>query len=219
MMPISTINITVIIYSDVRLKAAEVIVLSRLWITLVYGASYLVSMHSPALAKEVQTQQPKYVWTNEDLKRLPFEPGANRTDAALLERSADQKAVEPYRREKDPQWYVRQLEPLRRELASVEANLRRLSDARKYGKGATDAVNLDQEEEGVTTEGQMTVLQRRRDQLLKRIDELEEQAKHHDILPGELREGHEAESRPPGNSADAASGVSGERSENNSRAA
>lgn len=219
MVPISTMDTTTIIYNDINLTAAEVIVVSRLWITLLYGVSYGVCMYSPALGQEVQTQQPKKVWTNDDLKRLSPEPVGNRTDAASPEIPADQKANVPYRRDNDPQWYVRQLEPLRRELATVEANLRGLSDARKSGKGGTDAVNLDQEEEGVTTDSQITVLQRRRDQLLKRIDELEEQARNHDILPGVLREGHEAEGRPPGNSADAASGVSGERSEKNSRAA
>jgi hypothetical protein len=210
---------TTIIYNDVKLRTAEVTVVARLWITLLYSVSYGVCMYSPALGQEVQTQQPKKVWTNDDLKRLPSEPVGNRTDAASPEIPADQKANEPYRRDKDPQWYVRQLEPLRRELAAVEANLRGLSEARKSGKGGTDAVNLDQEEEGATTDGQITVLQRRRGQLLKRIDELEEQARHHDILAGELREGHEAEGRPLGNGEGAATGVSGERSEKNSRAA
>ncbi len=192
---------------------------SKLWISLLYGVSYGVCMYSPALGQEVQTQQPKKVWTNDDLKRLPSEPVRKRTDAASPEIPADRKADEPYRRDNDPQWYVRQLEPLRRELATVEANLRGLSEAHKSGKGGTDAVNLDQEEEGVTTDSQITVLQRRRDQLQKRIDEFEEQARHHDILPGVLREGHKAEGRPLGNSADAARAVSGERSEKNSRAA
>jgi hypothetical protein len=221
MMPIGTMDTTTVTYNDVRLRFAEVIVVSRLWITLLYSVSYLVCTYSPALGQEAQTQQLKKVWTNDDLKRLPSEPVANTKGDASAESPADQKANEPYRREKDPQWYARQLEPLRRELAAVEANLRGLSAARKSGKGGTDAVNLDQEEEGVTTDSQITVLQRRRDQLLKRIDELEEQARHHDILPGVLREGHEAEGRPPapGNGADAASGVSGERSEKNSRAA
>jgi ribosomal protein S9 len=113
----------------------------------------------------------------------------------------------------DPHWYVRQLNPLRRELVTVEANLRALLEASKDGKGASSAVNLDREEEGVTTEGQVSVLKARRDELLKRIDALEEQARHNEILPGELREEtEEAVEGTSENSAVAAGGVSGEKS-------
>ncbi|HET6929189.1 MAG TPA: hypothetical protein VFI45_02620 [Candidatus Acidoferrum sp.] len=212
---------TTVTYNDLRARFAEVTVVSRLWITLLYSVSYLACMYSPALGQETQTQPPKKVWTNDDLKRLPSEPVANAKGEASSESPGDQKASEPYRREKDPQWYAGQLEPLRRELDAVEDNLRGLRAASTSGKGGTGVVNLGQEEEGVTTDGQITLLQRRREQLLKRIDELEEQARHHDIPPGVLRAGHEAGGRPPapGNGADAASGVSGEMSEKNSRAA
>jgi len=169
----------------------------------------------PSRGQEAQPQQQKKVWTKDDLKRFPSYPT---TDVVSAERLADQKTNEPYRREKDPQGYVRQLEPLRRDLATVEPNLRGLSNARKYGKDATSAVNLDQEAEGVTTEDQMTVYQTRRDQLLKRIDELEEQARHNDILPGEVRERAGADERASGNTADMAGNVSGEKIEKHSRA-
>ena len=221
MMPIGTMDTTTVTYNDVKSGCAEVIVFSRLWITLLYSVSYLVCMYSPALGQEAQTQQPKKVWTNDDLKRLPSEPVANAKGDASAESPADQKANEPYRREQDPQWYAGQLEQLRRDLAAVEDNLRGLRAARTSGRSGTDVVNLYVEEEGVTTDGQITLLQRRREQLLKRIDELEEQARHLDIPPGVLRAGHEAEGRPPapGNGADAASGVSGGMSEMSSRAA
>jgi hypothetical protein len=220
-MPIGTMDTTTRTYNDVRARFAEVMVVSRLWITLLYSVLYLVCMDSPVLGQEAQTQQSKKVWTNDDLKRLPAEPMANANGDASAESPADQKATEPYRREKDPQWYAGQLEQLRRELAAVEDNLRGLRAARTSGRGGTDVVNLYVEEDGVTTDGQITLLQRRREQLLKRIDELEEQARHLDIPPGVLRAGHEAEGRPPasGNGADAAGGVSGEMSEKSSRAA
>jgi len=76
---------------------------------------------------------------------------------------------------------------LREELAKIDTDLRTLMQARKSGKGATGAVALDQEPEGVTTEGQVTALQERRTQLLGTIDELEELARHNAIVPGELR--------------------------------
>src|SRR5206468_1867522 len=44
---------------------------------------------------------------------------------------------------------------------------------------------------GVTTDGEITVLEQRRDDLRKRIDDLEEQGRHNNILPGQMRENAE----------------------------
>jgi hypothetical protein len=94
---------------------------------------------------------------------------------------------EHYTRFKDANWYARQLQALREELAKIDTDLRTLVEARKSGKGITDAVALDQEPEGVTSEGQMEVLRKRRGVLLRQIDGLEEQSRHNAIVPGELR--------------------------------
>ena len=92
-----------------------------------------------------------------------------------------------YSRFRDSKWYARQLQPLREEVAKIDTDVRSLVEARKSGKGVTDAVALDQEPEGVNSEGQMEVLRKRRVLLLRQIDELEEQARHNAIVPGELR--------------------------------
>ena len=92
-----------------------------------------------------------------------------------------------YSRIRDAKWYARQLQSLREEVAKIDANIRSLVEARKSGKGITDAVALEQEPEGVTSEGQMEVLRRRRVLLVRQIDELEEQARHNAIVPGQLR--------------------------------
>jgi hypothetical protein len=92
-----------------------------------------------------------------------------------------------YSRFRDSKWYARQLQPLREEVAKVDIDVRSLVEARKSGKGVTGAVALEQEPEGVTSEGQMEVLRKRRVLLLRQIDELEEQARHNAIVPGELR--------------------------------
>jgi hypothetical protein len=76
---------------------------------------------------------------------------------------------------------------LREEVAKIDADVRSLVEATKSGKGITDAVALDQEPEGVTSGGQMEVLQKRRILLVRQIDELEEQARHNAIVPRELR--------------------------------
>ena len=92
-----------------------------------------------------------------------------------------------YSRFRDSKWYARQLQSLREEVAKIDTDVRSLVEARKSGKAITDAVALDQEPEGVTSEGQMEVLRKRRVLLLRQIDELEEQARHNAIVPGELR--------------------------------
>jgi hypothetical protein len=92
-----------------------------------------------------------------------------------------------YTRFGDAKWYARQLQSLREELAKIDTDLRTLVEGSKSGKGITDAVALDQEPEGVTSEGQLEVLRKRRVLLLRQIDTLEEQARHNAIVPGELR--------------------------------
>src|SRR6266852_2260240 len=92
-----------------------------------------------------------------------------------------------YTRLRDAKWYAVQLQTLQEELANIDTDLRTLVEARKSGKGITDAVALDQEPEGVTSDGQIEVLRKRRVLVVRQIDELEEQARHNAIVPGELR--------------------------------
>ena len=166
---------------------AEVVVLTKRWITLPHALSFTLFVCSPALAQEAPSSKTISLWTNDALERLTSRPLANASEASSLEGSTPASNRESYRRAKDPKWYGRQLQPLREELAKIDTDLRTLMQARKSGKGATGAVALDQEPEGVTTEGQVTALQERRTQLLGRIDELEELARHNAIVPGELR--------------------------------
>lgn len=166
---------------------AEVVVLTKRWITLPHALSFTLFVCSPALAQEAPSSKTKRLWTNDALERLTSRPLANASEASSLEGSTPASNRESYRRAKDPKWYGRQLQPLREELAKIDTDLRTLMQARKSGNGATGAVALDQEPEGVTTEGQVTALQERRTQLQGRIDELEELARHNAIVPGELR--------------------------------
>jgi hypothetical protein len=105
----------------------------------------------------------------------------------FLSRPAFPQETSHYSRIRDAKWYARQLQSLREEVAKIDTDVRSLVEARKSGKGITDAVALDQEPEGVTSEGQMEVLRKRRVLLVRQIDELEEQARHNAIVPGELR--------------------------------
>ena len=107
--------------------------------------------------------------------------------ASLLSWPAFSQETDHYTRFRDAKWYARQIQSLRDEVAKIDADLKTLVEARKSGKGTTDAVALDQEPEGVTSEGQMEVLRKRRVVLLRQIDALEEQGRHNAIVPGDLR--------------------------------
>jgi hypothetical protein len=169
----------------------EVSVLSRLDVTLTHVALLLVCGCSQALGQETQSPPPKKIWTNDDLKQLSQQGALETGKPGSGENSSDADKNEPYRREKDPKWYFLQLEPLLQELTKVENNLRALSEAKRSGKAGTRTIELDNEAAGVTTDGEITVLERRRDDLRKRIDDLEEQGRHNNILPGQMRENAE----------------------------
>ncbi len=106
---------------------------------------------------------------------------------SLLSWPAFSQETDHYTRFRDAKWYARQIQSLRDEVAKIDADLKTLVEARKSGKGITDAVALDQEPEGVTSEGQMEVLRKRRVVLLRQIDALEDQGRHNAIVPGDLR--------------------------------
>ncbi len=151
--------------------------------------SFVLLVCLPVLAQESPPKDhAKTVWTNDELQQLASRPVANAPESSTRETSpSGTSAREHYTRQRDPKWYARQLQPLREALVRTENELKALQQAMKYGKGVTGAVALDQEPEGVNPEGQVVVLQRQRAQLLLKIDELEEQARHNDIVPGELR--------------------------------
>ena len=142
--------------------------------------------------------KPKKVWTDDDLrgpgsgKPVGATAGsqtvvANGADPGADSGVAGNTARLRYTRDKDPKWYARELQPLREELAKVDTEIRSLQEARKDGKGVTDAVSLEEEPEGVSPDGQMELLKSERAELLRQIDELEEQGRHNSITPGDLR--------------------------------
>jgi hypothetical protein len=106
---------------------------------------------------------------------------------SLLARPTYAQQSNHYTRFKDATWYARQLQSLQAEVAQIDAAARAMVEARKSGKGVSGAVALDQQPEGVTSDGQMQVLQKRRVLLLRQIDALQEQARHNAIVPGDLR--------------------------------
>ena len=138
----------------------------------------------PSLAQEAaQNKAAKKVWTNDevrpssDLSAAPQQPAS----------SANGAPNKHYVKAKDPKWYAKQLGPLRNEIVQIDSQLKAILQAGKDGRGGTAAVALDQEPEGVTTEAEAAILQKRRAALVGKIDELESEARRNEIPPGALR--------------------------------
>jgi len=144
--------------------------------------------------KAADRPKPKKVWTDDDLRR----PGSPSDSAAAGSAAGSGTATAPgaasakgaaggdagkARRER----YARQLQPLQEELAKVDAEIRSLQEARKDGKGTTDAASLEEDPAGVTSDAQMEMLQSERAELQRKIDEVEEQARQNATAPGDLR--------------------------------
>jgi hypothetical protein len=64
--------------------------------------------------------------------------------ALFLSWPAAPQEASHYTRFRDAKWYALQLQSLRGELAKIDTDVRTLVEARKSGKGITDAVALEQ---------------------------------------------------------------------------
>lgn len=146
-----------------------------------------------SVAQEGPAKKPaKKVWTNDSLQHLS-PPEAATAQATSSDTGNSGLPSKHYVRAKDPQWYVKQLSPLREEIAHIDRQLKDITEARKGGRGATGAIALDQEPEGVSTDAQAVLLQKKRIVLVKRIDELESEARRNEVSPGALRSDLEPE--------------------------
>jgi hypothetical protein len=194
---------------------------------LVMACGLAVAAAPAGLAQEASDKpKPKKVWTDDDLKGPASANPAGTTSGTLAANGADpgldsgvagNSTRLRYTRDKDPKWYARELQPLREELAKVDTEIRSLQEARKDGKGVTDAVSLEEEPEGVSPDAQMELLKSEHAELVRKIDELEEQGRHNGIAPGDLRDDRSAQSgagaMPSGSSGDTEGLQAGESSD------
>jgi hypothetical protein len=146
--------------------------------------------HLPAAAQGSPQKEVKKVWTNEDLKRPGLSEPAAPTGVTLPDFqnvNANEDVGEHYSRTTDPTWYVKQISSLREEVEKIDAQVRGLRESLKTGKSVTSQMVLDQDTAGISPEAQVQVLQQRRSQLQRQIDDLEEEARKNDIGRGILR--------------------------------
>jgi hypothetical protein len=154
-----------------------------------------------AAQKPPATKEKRKVWTNDDIEQLrrkapisvlgqappPEEaPGEGEEAAEAGAKKAGAEAA-PYAREKDPKWYQQQLKPLRAELDRSEGELRRIRGLMANPEGGKSGVALGTPYFGLSPEDQLDRLERRRRELQKKIDDLEDQARRNGIPHGSLR--------------------------------
>ncbi len=148
---------------------------------------------APAPRPKIQ----KRVFTNEDLERPggqlittegpPTEAAAPSAEprAAAFAGTAFAK-LEPYVKERDPEWYRGQLGSLRAEVARVDTQIHRLRDFRATGRGMMGGLVLGEPSLRLTPENEIEQLGVRRQELQQQIDELEGNARRNGIAPGFL---------------------------------
>ncbi|HXL23144.1 MAG TPA: hypothetical protein VOA78_11800 [Candidatus Dormibacteraeota bacterium] len=175
------------------------------------SAAWAQDMPDKSPTKPADRAKPKKVWTDDDLRR-PGSPsdsgsagsaagsGTATASGAGSAKGAAAGDAGKARRER----YARELQPLREELAKVDAEIRSLQEARKDGKGTADAASLEEDPAGVTSDAQMEMLQSEHAELQRKIDEVEQQASHGAAALGDLRSEQLA---PSGGAAASSSGM------------
>ena len=145
--------------------------------------------------------QPKKVWTNEDMGQLRArglisivgQEVSGESPQAPAAPAAAPQAETGFRvftsRLDDPVWYAQQVIDLQAELDKRVADLQRQLDAIALAKDRVTqrGVAMDQESVGVTPAAAVAILQGRVQEIQDQLDDLAELARQHDIPPGDLR--------------------------------
>jgi hypothetical protein len=153
----------------------------------------------PSLAAEkprpaqANPNQPKKVWTNEDMDGLRarglisiFVPAVN--EAATPSTEATSRQVYESRLQ-DPEWYAQQAADLQAELDKRAANLRDAQAAlAQAANGVTQpGVDMGKGNVGVTPEAGIAILQAETQEIQRQLDDLSDLARQNNIPPGVLR--------------------------------
>jgi hypothetical protein len=158
---------------------------------------------APAAAPRPRPDEPKKIWTNDDVIALgaPYrETSAPQTNQSTSNQVPVIQVVTvpalapvapsaPLNPEQDPRWYGDQLASLEAQLASIDSEEERLREFRATDAGLPTGLVLDAPCEGITTDNLIAQLDEGRQVILDQIDELSDTARANDLPPGILVEG------------------------------
>jgi hypothetical protein len=149
------------------------------------GSSDAAPAQNPdAAATELPASSDKKVWTNDDMKDLRNQP-----DLSTFEQSggkfAASKGKPASNSRKDARWYREQIAKLEGKLPAIDQQIENYRAALngeevKSAGGAGHFRRADWQAE-------MEKLEKKRADILKQISDLEDQARHNAIQPGDLR--------------------------------
>jgi hypothetical protein len=134
--------------------------------------------------------QNKMVWTNDDLERLHSLGLISIVGQIDHEKPKPVTASSEYVKTQDPEWYAEESARLRDELEQRRAELdryrRAIDDARSL-ETATNGIDLNGGDVGITPQAGMENLQQRVSETETQLDGLEDLARRNDMPPGLLR--------------------------------
>jgi hypothetical protein len=155
------------------------------------GASPAAKKPRPA---QTSTQQPKKVWTNDDMGQLRTRGLISIVGQEAPAQAAPAVSVEisfpVYEsRLEDPTWYAEKAAELQSALDDAIAALQQERNALAEAKDGVTApgVALDKPSVGVTPDAALALFQAQVDDAQMRLDALSDLARQHNISPGVLR--------------------------------
>ena len=167
---------------------------------LAAALALLIACSSQAAEKPRPAQgnqnQPKKVWTNEDMDQLRARGlisivGQEATEPATQAPAAPAEATSPVyaSRLDDPTWYADQAADLQAELDRRQAALiqQQTAIAQAADRITQPGLALDKDNAGVTPAAGIANLQAQVQEVQNLLDELSDIARQHDIPPGVLR--------------------------------
>jgi hypothetical protein len=158
----------------------------------------LLAAEKPQPAQGTQNQ-PKKVWTNEDMDQLRARglisivgPAVNEAAAAATPAAtAPTEAAGPIynSRLEDPEWYAEQVAKLQAELDERESALQeqRMALAQAADRITQPGIVLDKKNAGVTPDASIAILEAQVGEVQSELDELSDLARQNNIPPGVLR--------------------------------
>lgn len=144
---------------------------------------------APPEKAKPEPQKTKKVWTNDNLQDLGGKSGVSVVGDARG--AADVDKAEPklagYVKEKDPNWYRKQLVPLRAEIERLDKEITKTREFINGGHTGEGQLKINVFSVPMNPADQIAQLEKRKATIQSKIDALEDQARRNDIPPGALR--------------------------------
>jgi hypothetical protein len=161
--------------------------------TLLRLAALLALSGGISLAATPQTSAPaslqnpdKKVWTNDDLEGLRAKAPISTSAETTAKKSRAGENLKPDASPATVQRYRKQLQPLYAELPKIDAQLDQLHSFQDGTYRTTGGISRPLHLPANPAD-QITQLEKRKQEILAHISQIEDQARHDGVLPGDLR--------------------------------